>query len=146
MNTSFKHSKCGGSLVVDFSNIFSVTSPSIVIDIEGIFPGVSEIKRNSSKKAQAKFRCLKCGEELEKTDVDKISCKCFACGGTKSSQRLKFLLDFRVIVCENCGTYLAGDKTVSLSEQAKKTLSYFSVRDVIKMVPLADIIKKPVSI
>lgn len=97
-----EHKNCGGSVVLDLTDCFIITSPSMVVTTKGISSGMLQIDSSGNKKP-AKFICLKCKEILDlknKLD-DEIIERCVACSREFHPSDI-LVTDIVPFLCKEC--------------------------------------------
>ncbi len=139
-----KHgNKCGGPLVVDISNKFLFSSPSMGISPEGLTIGPVEITENPVS-GNPVIMCKKCNEVVDLNDEKSVQGYCQICHKVRpASQLFTSFYPFLSCICTKCIAVLEG-KEESENAVVTNTLSYFLIPPgTVKFISLVEIFKKP---
>jgi hypothetical protein len=118
------HKNCGGTIVLDLSEMYLINSPSINISPKGITPGMIQIDSNPEKK-HSRLMCNKCGETLSSQEEfeDEITELCGICA-KYFAPSLIFVTDFFKI-CKSCLNYEYSDSATS--KRIGKDATYYKI-------------------
>jgi hypothetical protein len=141
-DTPLKHRKCMGSLAVNLTNRFTISSPSIAISPEGMTIGVLEIKEKGSNAGNMSLICLKCSKDVDSQDTDSMVSRCVFCGEINPIENIFFSHQIGG-TCGNCLKILRGESTKNENPELVNLLSCFSLpKEGFDFVSLATIMKK----
>lgn len=141
----FKHNKikCGGNLIMEITDMFSIKTPSLSITPEGIYVGVVELGLAGYKKPTFMFCCEKCGDTIKKEKFEEeIVVTCMICRMNKPLGEISTCNQISSI-CADCVQCLGADNTEPIPEHLKAISSWLRITADIKLKNYLDILKVP---
>lgn len=134
--------KCRGTLMIDLTGRYTISSPSLNITVNGISPGAAEIRENPHCTRSA-LTCTKCGDTFNAENVDSISSTCCICGKVKPASEI-WVAHILTNICTSCKDAFEGTSEPKNAD-IQETLSYFLIpKGSISFVLLSDILKKSI--
>lgn len=140
--TMLKHWKCGGVVVMDISNRFSLSTPSFSISVDGISLGTMEVGEMEGSQKSV-LRCKKCSSFLEIDDGKSVTAQCMFCRRYRPIDTLFVSYPF-YSVCESCRDILTGEKGTENADLLEIMSLYLVPKETIKFVSMLEIFKKPI--
>ena len=139
-DTPLKHKKCRGSLAINLTDRFSISSPGIGISPEGITIGVLEIKEKSPKKNSIVLHCLKCSKDMESSEIESVEYCCIFCREIVPAENVFFSHQMGG-TCGNCLAVLRGEKKTDNPELMNLLSCFLLPKEGFEFVSLASILK-----
>jgi hypothetical protein len=136
----FKHRGCGGTLMIDLTGGFSISTPSVAVTPEGVGIGPIEIAEGNSRTPAIAFNCRECGNKI--TDYNDVEIVCDIC------QRYRPVVTSFVIrgvgcTCEVCKDVVDGKKQPT-NERQKLHLKYLKPNSRLESIKITDVFAKPI--
>lgn len=112
-----KHRNCGGDILIDLTDYYTIRSPCVVLGTKGLTHGMAEIT-SSGKKETRKYVCNQCNESFSTKDAieDSIFDECGICGNYYSPSKI-IITDIVTKICEDCMS--SKSERISTSRNAK---------------------------
>jgi hypothetical protein len=138
MNYSlFTHKSCGGTLLPDCGNMFTIKSPSLSISLTGVKIGVLEIQSKNNSGVLL-LNCSKCDASIKSTELDEIVCECVICHKKGDIKEMNVSKEYPLF-CDSCKAILAGE--AESPEDMRRVFSYLSAPTKSAIKPLTTVLK-----
>lgn len=133
---------CRGTIALDITKQFYISTPSFSFSPEGISLGITEISERKDS-GGASLVCLKCGTGIDLDNEKSIQAQCMFCRKYRTINSLWVSYPFHC-VCDSCKNILSGEQETN-DENLLEVMSYYLVpKGSMKFVVLSELLKKPI--